>query len=85
MKNNSNKDLREEINKQMELIFSMVEDDEDDGRCILLFALLNKALSEILDRPVTHNDLFDDEQHMAALKLIEQWIDRENFGPRKIH
>ena len=85
MKNKDNIKLSEKINNQMELIFKMVESEEHDGRCILLFALINKALSEILERPVTQDDFFDEEQHLAALELLEEWIDHENNWPRRVH
>ena len=85
MKNSLEKELSEKISDQMELIFKLVESEEHDGRCILLFALINKALSEILQRPITQDDFFDEEQHMAALKLLEVWLDRENCRPRTIH
>ena len=85
MKNKTEMELSEKINNQMELIFRMVESEEQDGRCILLFALINKALSEILQRPVTQDDFFDEEQHLAALELLEEWINHENAWPRRVH
>tara|TARA_B100001063_G_C16755796_1_gene553073 strand:+ start:2024 stop:2281 length:258 start_codon:yes stop_codon:yes gene_type:complete len=85
MKNKLPNEASKEINYQMEIIFKLVESDVKDGGFIMLFALLNKAFSEIAGKPVLQDDLFSEEQHMAALKLLEEWLDKDNFIPRKIN
>jgi len=73
------------INNQMEIIFKIVEDDVKNGGLLMMFALLNKAFSEVVGRPVQQEDFFNEDEYLAALKLLEQWLQKENFNPKSIN
>ena len=74
----------EELNKQWERIFFIL-DNIEDNESFLLMILINKALEETFGRRIDRDDFFHENNLLEALKLLEHWLDEKSYFLGKVH
>jgi len=60
-------------------------DKDINGKKFMLLVIVNKALSEVVGRPVTPEDFIDEKTHLKALSLVKEWISNQNYEEHILH